>query len=195
MPTRTDPQRLADLIRQRNEIGREIAALIGRPATIGHVGEFIAAAVFDIELEESASGRGIDGHFRSGPLAGRTVNVKWYAKHESLLAITPDSLPNFYLVMTGPRSQAMTSRGEARPWLIESVFLFEAAPLVERLKARGVQIGVATSVTRAEWEAAEIYPQPRNPRYRLSEAQRAMLALFGRRTTDGGWRVRDSKPL
>lgn len=88
--------------------------------------------------------------------------------------------------MNGPRSQAMTSRGEARPWLIESVFLFQAAPLVERLKARGVQIGVATSVTKAEWQAAEIYPEPRNPQYRLSEAQRRMLALFGRGTMDDG---------
>lgn len=55
MSTDTDLERLADFIRRRNQIGRQIAALIGRPATIGHVGEFIAAAVFDLELEESAS--------------------------------------------------------------------------------------------------------------------------------------------
>jgi hypothetical protein len=26
-----------------------------------------------------------DGHFRSGPLAGKTVNVKWYLKQERCL--------------------------------------------------------------------------------------------------------------
>jgi hypothetical protein len=44
--------------------------------TSGHLGEWIAVQVLDIELEVSAVSAGIDGHFRSGPLQGRTVNVK-----------------------------------------------------------------------------------------------------------------------
>src|SRR4051794_10887323 len=42
--------RLADLLREKNAIDREIAAVLGRPALQGHAGEYIAAAVFDIEL-------------------------------------------------------------------------------------------------------------------------------------------------
>jgi hypothetical protein len=38
--------------------------------TAGHLGEWIASVVFDIELESSASAKGIDGRFRSGPLRG-----------------------------------------------------------------------------------------------------------------------------
>ena len=45
--------------------------------TAGHLGEWIAAQVFDIELERSAY---IGGQFRTGPLQGQTVNMKWYLK-------------------------------------------------------------------------------------------------------------------
>ena len=50
-----DVARLGELLRAREAIYREIATLIGRPAQIGHVGEFIAAAILDIELEDSAA--------------------------------------------------------------------------------------------------------------------------------------------
>jgi hypothetical protein len=96
-------ERLAELIRVRNDASRAIAEHIGRPAQIGHVGDYIAARVFDIGLVASGSHKAIDGHFRSGPLAGRSVNVKWYGREESLLDLTPDCLPDDYLVMTGPR--------------------------------------------------------------------------------------------
>jgi hypothetical protein len=35
---------------------------------IGHLGEWIAAQVFDIELETSASRAAIDGRFKTGSL-------------------------------------------------------------------------------------------------------------------------------
>jgi hypothetical protein len=44
--------------------------------TSGHLGEWLAAQVFDIELEVTAAAAGIDGRFRSGPLPGRTVNIR-----------------------------------------------------------------------------------------------------------------------
>jgi len=53
-------ERLADLISKRNQVNKEIADLIGRPALTGHVGEFIASRVFNIELESSAARKGID---------------------------------------------------------------------------------------------------------------------------------------
>lgn len=70
----------ATLLRQRNAIDVELARLIHRPMTSGYLGEWIAAQIFDIELEASAVAAGIDGRFRSGPLQGRTVNIKWAAE-------------------------------------------------------------------------------------------------------------------
>jgi hypothetical protein len=65
------------LLRQRTAIDTHIAAIIHRPMTAGHLGEWIAARLFDIELEHSAVARAIDGRFRRGSLQGRTVNVTW----------------------------------------------------------------------------------------------------------------------
>jgi hypothetical protein len=129
-------------------------------------------------LEESASQRGVDGRFSAGPLRDLTVNIKWYAMQEGTLDINPDALPDYYLVLTGPKATSMTSRGRSRPWVIESVFLFEAQLLVEELRRRGVKIGVSSSVPKDLWVGAEIYPVQRNAVLELSEEQRAALALF-----------------
>jgi len=173
-----DLARLAESIRTLNRVKHEIAAIIGRPAQIGHVGEYIASRIFDIVLEPSASSKGIDGNFVRGPLAGRSVNVKWYTKREFMLNITPDFLPDYYLVMTGPRTAPGRSDGTTRPWVIEAVYLFDAHDLVRELEARGVKIGVATSVRQGLWERAEIYPRQHNPALVLSREQKSALALF-----------------
>jgi hypothetical protein len=173
-----DVIRLAELIRTRNVVTKEIADLIQRPALIGHVGEFIASHIFGIALEESASQKGIDGLFTIGQLAGKSVNIRWYAKRENLLDIRPDALPEYYLVLAGPESSVPSSRGGVRPWLIESVYLFDARELVDRVRARGVKIGVATRVRQELWDEAEVYPTPTNTRLVLSEEQRRLLARF-----------------
>lgn len=56
-----DLDQLAKLLRQHNQIGHQIAGLIGRPALTGHLGEFIASRIFGIELERSANAAGSDG--------------------------------------------------------------------------------------------------------------------------------------
>lgn len=173
-----DLARLAELLSQRNEVDRLISRLIGRPAAPGHLGEFIAARVFDLALEASASARAIDGRFMAGPLAGRSVNVKWYAVQQGGLDLVSDDGPDFYLVLTGPRVAAGTSRGALRPLVIASVFLFEAAPLLADLRGRGVKVGVATSVRAQQWAEAMIYPDARNPALAISEVKRALLALY-----------------
>ena len=170
---------LARLIRQRNEIAREIGALIGRPALVGHIGEWIAQEVFSMRLEDSAVQKGFDGRFCAGPLVGKTVNVKWYGKREGLLDVNPDGVPDLYLVMTGPKSPAGTSRGGSLPWVIADVFLFDGPALVERLRRRGVKLGVATSVRGDEWEAARIYPvRASGALLDVTERQRRLLSLF-----------------
>ena len=93
---------MADLIARRNEIETEIAALTGRPSLPGHLAEWIAAEIFAIDLEASAVARAIDGRFASGPLAGSTVNIKWYGKREGLLDVMEDPSLDYHLVLTGP---------------------------------------------------------------------------------------------
>ena len=171
-------QRLASIIKQRNAIDDEIAAIIDRPSHSGHLGEYVASQIFGIRLSESAVTKGIDGDFTEGQLAGKSVNIKKYGIYQGLLDIRPDAVPDYYLVLAGPRSSVASSRGTTQPWVIESVFLFDGHAVVKELSERGVKIGVATSVRRHFWDEAEIYPSPNNPTLPLSAEQRAMIALF-----------------
>jgi hypothetical protein len=172
-------ERLAALVRERNRNELEIVRITGRPAQIGHLGEFIASRIFRIQLAATAVQRGFDGIFEDGPLRGRTVNIKWYAKREGLLDVDLSGASDNYLVLAGPKTPAMSSRGLARPWLIEEVFLFNAQDLHSALRARSVKLGIATSVSAAFWRAAEIYPNQGSQSLVPSAAQRRALRLFG----------------
>jgi hypothetical protein len=168
---------MANLLDRRNELDAQIAERIGRPMTSGHLGEWIAARIFQIELYPSASTAAADGHFASGPLEGRTVNVKWYPKREGLDMTVPVQ-PQEYLVMTGPAAPAISSRGQTRPWCIQSVHLFDADELRGKSEKRGLKIGVATSVRAQYWTEAQIFPESNNPRLHLTAEQREALQLF-----------------
>lgn len=174
-----DLQRIANLLEDRNKIDDQIAAVTHRPMASGHLGEWIASQVFDIELEGSAAAAAVDGRFRSGPLQGRTVNVKWYLQREGVLDMTTSDLLDDYLVMTGPISPATSSHGGTRPWRIEHVYLFDARSLRHDLLSRGLILGIASSIRMQLWMQAEIYPQATNPRLAPTAEQRAALQLFG----------------
>ncbi|GAA5117466.1 hypothetical protein [Haloechinothrix salitolerans] len=148
---------IARLLRDRNRIDGQIAEIIHRPMTSGHLGEWIASQAFGIELEQSASAKAFDGRFRTGPLSGKTVNVKWYLKREGILDMTDAETLDYYLVMTGSTTGAASSAGSTRPWCIEHVYLFDARRLLAEQRARGVRIGVASSVPNRYWAEAEIY--------------------------------------
>lgn len=132
----------------------------------------MAARVFGIRLVESGNNPGFDGVFTEGPLSGKTVNIKTYSRHQSVLDIGPHPC-DYFLVLSGPA-------GSARhlPWGIDSVFLFDSIHLLEGLRRRKVKIGVATSVLKLDWKAARIYPPSGASPLRLSEAQLEMLAPF-----------------
>lgn len=181
---------LIELLRERNALDKRIASLIGRPVTTGHIGEYIAASIFGITLENSASNRGYDGRFSDGPLAGRTVDIKYYTKQESILDLPkdadlrPEVLPDYYLVLTGTKSAALSSRGTHRPLVVESIFLLEARKLVRELNLRASKLGrkmkfdLATSVPQQFWDEAELYPAQRNHTLVLTTEQKSLLALF-----------------
>ena len=178
MTEHDDIKVLSELIRQRNVLEREISVIIGRPAHPGHIGEFVASRIFDITLIRSASNRGFDGRFTHGKLAGMTVNVKKYSRNEGILDVSLKDAPDFYLVLTGARGPATTSRGTTQPWTIERVYLFDAAVVVERLRQFGVKIGTATSVRRILWNEAEIFPSPNNRLLTLTQEQADLIRMF-----------------
>lgn len=177
-----DLSTLAALIKAKNAHDLEIARILHRPAQLGHAGEYIASRIFNIELNVSAAYKGDDGAFRNGPLRGCRVNIKWYGRHEGLLDMSINAAADlYYLVMIGPKGAAVTSVWASRPWVIDFVFLFKAQELIAALRARKIppKIGVATSVAKDFWHAAEIYPSPTNPLLPLNEQQQAALRLFG----------------
>jgi hypothetical protein len=71
-----DLERLAELVRIKNDADAAIAELIGRPSLPGNIGEFVTARVFAIQLMASGAHPGFDGMFTTGSLAGRTVNIR-----------------------------------------------------------------------------------------------------------------------
>jgi len=71
---------LADLIHQRNEIEMRIGDILGRPVHPGHFGEYVASRIFNIQLHTNASHKRSDGLFTSGPLLGKSVNIKFYTR-------------------------------------------------------------------------------------------------------------------
>ena len=169
---------IAALLHERNSIDAGIAKIIGRPVTAGHLGEWIASRIFGIALEESAANQGFDGRFRSGALEGCTVNIKWYMKRTGLLDTTEFPDLDYYLVLAGPPAPAGTSRGISRPWCIQAVFLFDARDVYAGQAARGVRSGIASSVIRKHWDAAEIYPQARSHLLTATPEQVQMLQMF-----------------
>lgn len=176
--TKEQLETLAHLIRGLNAARSAMAALIGRPADIGNLGEAIAAAVFGIELVDPASRKGYDGMFLKGALAGKTVDIKWYPRLENLLALDPENPPHYYLVMAGPRGDPESPRSAPRPWCIESVYLFNGPELIARCRKREVAVGVATTVRKADWVEAEIYPKDRNQVLTLTSEERRWLEMF-----------------
>lgn len=175
----TELEKLSELLKKRNALDLQISKIIRRPAEKGHIGEYIAFNVFDIEPHNSATQKGSDGFFRKGSLSGKQVNIKFYAKREGILDVnTTDSPPDYYLVLTGPKGPAASSRDSVRPWIIESVYLFNHHDLIEKLRMKGLHIGIATSVSKKYWFDAEVYPTNNNKVLMLSDEQKKILALF-----------------
>ncbi|BEL05762.1 hypothetical protein Q0Z83_039530 [Actinoplanes sichuanensis] len=167
---------LASLLRDRDEIERRIAGITGRSARQGDIGEFIAAHVFDIELTSTTVEAGYDGWFRSGPLEGRTVNVKTYGSAAAGIDISSHAC-DYYLVLTGPPKP--TGPVQHHRWSISAIYLFETQRLLAEFISRGVRIGVATSLRAGDLAAAQLYPvHGAHALLNLTAEQREGLARF-----------------
>ncbi|WP_212818343.1 hypothetical protein [Polymorphospora rubra] len=177
---------VAALLGERNAIDAKIAGHIGRPMTAGHLGEWIAAQIFDIDLEPAANARAFDGRFASGPLAGQTVNVKWYLQRDGILDVARSGQPDHYLVLTGPVAPAGTSRGGVRPWWVESVHLFDAGRLVAELESRG---------SASAPPPASSPPSGRRPRSSPGRSTRRSPSILDRLPCSDSSRRRRSTPI
>jgi hypothetical protein len=170
---------VARLVRERNELEGEITRIINRPAVPGHLGEWLASQLFDIDLESPDSAEAFDGRFASGPLATRTVNIEWIGKRDEDLDLTSSRPVDFHLVFTGPKALALTTKGIARPLRINGCYLFDARGREARPDARGATPGAGSSVLAQEWDAAEIFPRPNNPLLPIGPETHGVLGLFG----------------
>lgn len=169
---------LATLVKQRNEVDNDLSDLIGRPSTVGNIGEYIASKVFDIELQERANHKGHDGIFASGPLEGKTVNVKFYTKQQYMVDINLRSVPDSFLVLVGPTAPLVSSRGTTLAIFVQAVYLFDAQQLIHSVQSRGTKVGTATSVVKQVWQANEIYPSQASTTITLTDEQKTYLQLF-----------------
>jgi hypothetical protein len=171
---------LAGLIAQRNAVERAISQVIGCPAHSGHIGEYIAAVIFNITLNAGANHKQDDGRFSTGPLQDQTVNIKYMSRKIGILNMGTSRVavnhPDWYLVLTGPTSKPMSTKQTATPWVIEQVFLFNSQELLRQLN--GKRTGIATGVPKVLWQAAKLYPEAVSPHYTITEEQRAHLNLF-----------------
>lgn len=76
-----------------------------------------------------------------------------------------------YLALTGPPRGG--SAGVRHPRRITGVYLFDMAKLLVVLQKRGVKIGIATSLRRADVVAARIFPESNRSPLPLSSDQAA----------------------
>ena len=107
---------LASLVRERNAIEVRIGQLVDRPVHTGGMGEWIAARIFDIELEPAANAAGYDGWFTSEPLRGKSVNVKTYTRDERDSEVGGDLLDRHpVLTVAGDPDNIVTELSGVRP--------------------------------------------------------------------------------
>jgi len=178
-------RKLSRLIRKWNDIESEIASLIGCPGLVQNIGEYVAEKVFNLKLEKSKTTKGFDGRFTLGGLRGRTVNVKIYPEREGFIDWKDDALPDYFLILAGPKRKGRRTTGKGHPLIITNTYLFDTRKLRRLLVSRNVQIKRATnrtvqaSVRVSDWEEAEVFPKRRCMLMNLSPKQKKMLALFG----------------
>ena len=172
-------EQLADLLRVFNSINHALSGLLGRSANLGNISEIIASEILHIQLEQRANHPIFDGTFSTGPFQGKTVNVKWRNDGSKTVNITNvDALPDYFLALTGPKKSNKKTGSLYHPFAIKEVCLFEAAPLVHRLKKEGTPIGHQTRVGTAAWDQARIYPIQKGSLLPLRRDQEDQFTVF-----------------
>ena len=172
-------EQLADLLQVLNTVNHALSGLLGRTANVGNISEIIASEILDIQLAERANHPVFDGTFASGPLQGKTVNVKWRNDGSKTINMKDsDMLPDYFLALTGPKKSSTKMGSPYHPFAIKEVCLFAAASLVQRLKKDGIPIGHQTRVGAEAWEKARIYPVQKGSPLPLMRTQEDLFTVF-----------------
>ncbi|MEP0814315.1 MAG: hypothetical protein HRF49_06585 [bacterium] len=158
---------LADLLEQRHIIEKSISDIIRGPAYKVNVAEYLAIRVFDIQAAGRGHPGGMEGWFASGPLSGRSVKVKAFARNEYYLDIPAAHAPEYYLVFI---------HGGAL--LVSTLYLINIGNLLKDLQKRGALIGGATNLPRSFWDDSELFPRQISRELILSPEQHHMLSIF-----------------
>ena len=171
-------RRLAELVRKRNQKAGRISSIFRQPDQPEKVRERIASRVFGIEISSGPGEKVISGHFTEGKLAGNAVNIKWYARNDGRLSMQENPLPDFYLVLTGPKTGKEGSTAAISLWTLDYVYLFRTEVIMGQLRLRGAEPSETTRIRRRDWNRCELYPESRCSYLNLSDAQMEMLKLF-----------------
>jgi hypothetical protein len=168
---------VASLVRERNAIDAKLAQIMHRPMASGHLGEWLASQIFDIELEKSAVTRGWDGRFRSGPLHDRTVNIKWYSNVRALS--TRSSPQRWTATWYWPARHPRRSLHEAAPAPGTSTPCTCSAHLNSTPSSSPAVSSSASppACAHKQWTNAEIYPST-NPLLPMTPRQVELLGQF-----------------
>lgn len=147
----TDFQVYFDALRRRRSADEELSRVLGQPVEGRNLCELIAARAMDIELEPSDREVGLVGIFRSGPLAGSRVSLRFHRHLEVLRPPKPEESCDYHVVLLGPPDTSS-------PDLLDSMYLFDTASF-----ARESQRGQAPEARKDGWREAEIFPRQGAP--------------------------------
>ena len=171
---------LVSVLRVNSASSQAVRDVLERLGSSGNIGELLAKNLFAVQHERAISRASFAGRFGSGKLAGQTVKVTYNATRTWQIPIgEPNQYPNYYLVFAGPKDTGAKDSGRVRQARFKEAFLFEAAPLIQRLREQGTRLRPnATSVKTEEWEAARIYPGHEGSPLRLTSAQEDVLGVL-----------------
>lgn len=134
----------ADALRRRRSADEELSRLLGHPVERWNLCELVAARALDLELARSDPKQGHLGTFRTGPLAGSRVNLRFYRVREPLRPPAPGWDCDYHVVLQG-------SPDAEEPETLQGVYLFDASSFLRELQRGGGR-------KKEAWKEAEVFP-------------------------------------
>gem|GEM_PF-1480306 len=154
----------ADALRRRRAADDDLSRILGLPVERWNLCELVTARALDVEVELSSVEWGQVGVFRSGPLAGSRVSVRFYSAMEPLRPTAPEPPCDHHVAILGPPDTRF-------PELIHGIYLFEVAWIFEEMERSG---GLMAQVDEA-WDAFKVFPGSFSPWKVIQSEARGLL--------------------
>jgi hypothetical protein len=159
-------------LRRRRTADEDLSRILGSPVERWNLCELVTARALDVEVELSSAEWGQVGVFRSGPLTGSRVSIKFYSAREYLCPTGPEPPCDYHVAIKGPPDTRL-------PELIHRIYLFEVAGLPEEMEGRGSSMAQVDD----SWDAFEIYPRSFSP-WKVFHLNPPPTVAFGRRSVE-----------